>query len=309
MAVYSKIFKQAYFLTRKHKFLWTFGLFLVWDALFFLSFIFSNPDKNQNTQQHQQVQAWLTARPSFTLAFAAGLLVLFAVFILLYFRARAGLIMTVKGILDKQQVSFKKGFKLSKLFYLRLFGSSIILTACLILTFIVLAVPVAYLWSLGFLFRASLLGFFALLIFVPISFIASLVNVLSPMFIVQYDLTIEESIKQSLNLVGKLWLKLLAFHVLLTIAVWTALFACLFVVFLLSLPVVLLSSFFYDKLGAFFGALTVGTGMTVIGIIFLTMLAGIAVFYQTSWVLAFQELVKPEAQDETEAVSLPEIVS
>jgi len=309
MAVYSKIFKQAYFLTRKHRFLWTFGLFLVWDALFFLSFIFSNPDKNQNEQQHQQLQAWLTVRPGLTLAFAGALLVLFAVFIVLYFRARAGLIMTIKGILDKQEVSFQKGFKLSKLFYLRLLGSSVIQVSCLILAFIILAVPVAYLWSLGFLFRASLLGFFALLIFVPISFIASLTNVLSPLFIVQYDLTIEESIRQSFNLVGRLWLKLLAFHVLLTIGVWTALFGCLFVVFLLSLPVVLLSSFFYDKFGAFLGALTIGTGMTVIGIIFLTMLAGIAVFHQISWVLAFQELVKPQPEDETEAVSLPEIVS
>jgi len=275
MLPYSKIFKQAFALVKTRKFLWGLGLFLVWDAL-------SNTAGYHIAEKNIKWQdSYVTDQPySITL----GALVLVIILLILYFRAKAGTIIAVNKILEKKEINFGKSLKEGGIFYNRLMGVWFITTSVLLICVVFLTIPVSYLVSINYLTRATILGIFAFLIFVPISLTISLINCLAPIFIVQNNLKIGSSIKLSFDLIKKQWMTLLIFSVMLGL--------------INMISVVILYRLVYDLVGFW----------PFIGL-FLLVQSFVAAFSQAAWVLAFNELVKPIKVEETEPQPVPEIAS
>ena len=109
---YQKIFKQAYVFIKTNRFLIGFGLLLVLGGFFdYLYFVLQEDLVN-------------------TIAFSFGsimqrnlilmtLIIGSIIYLLIYYRAQTAIILSTKGILDKQEVGFKKGFSYAGFFYLR----------------------------------------------------------------------------------------------------------------------------------------------------------------------------------------------
>lgn len=296
MFSYLKILRQAYEVTRANKPLWVLGLFLGWTGIFNLS-SFSRQD--QSTQYQNQINNWLNVHQSAAIMIAVLFLIVLVVLAYLFFRAKAGLILGLKAILDKRATDFGKSFKQGGLFYRRIFRAYFLIYLGVILAGLLLSIPIIYLIALKLDFRAIVLIIFALIIFIPISLIALFLEVLSPLFVVLYDLTVTEAIKSSFDLFIKFWPQLVAFGFCILFTVLVVFFVSLFGLIIIFTPIVFLIHLFYYKVAVF----------VLGGAIFLIIQSGLAVFQQTAWVLVFQELVKPQKiEGELEPEAAPEIV-
>lgn len=303
---YRKIFKQAYEISRNNRFLWIFGLFLLLGSLFNFNFFFRNEDLNLKPGVIDL--SWFQTHAFFG---NLGLLFILAVvleLILLYFKAKAGCIIAVKAIVDKQQTSFVKSFHIARLFHWRLFGVFFLTELALLGAIIVIGGPILYLFSVKLFIRALVLLSIGLIILFPTFVLAVLVNFLAPMFIVLHDFKIGEAIRHSVEIIGQFWSSLLVFGFLLFWLTIFALFISIVAGALAASPFVLLAYLAYHKVG-----IAAGIGLTIISvalgsIVFLAMQAAAATFAQTAWVLAFLELVKPQKLEEEESLPVPEII-
>lgn len=298
---FSKIFKQAYAILRTHKFLWVLGLLLVWGNLLNLvSYLFD--DKNQSAQNARLLEHL----KNHTTGDVIGLIAIFLVMLILlvlYFRSKAAIIIVVKSMLEKQPTGLGKSFKSSKLFYIRIFGLWFVTIFLLILVAALLGGPVAYLASIHYSSRALTLGVFALIIFLPISFVVNSINNLGPMFIVEHDMKIGEAISISFDMTRKHWPTVLAF----SIALWfLTLIASIILVSTIGLGVAILSPIFYNM--GTFGVLNIVLAIAVT-LVFILILGMFACYQQIAWVLLFDELVRPVKLEEEEPVPMPEVVS
>ncbi|OGE80534.1 MAG: hypothetical protein A2660_00950 [Candidatus Doudnabacteria bacterium RIFCSPHIGHO2_01_FULL_45_18] len=265
---FAKIFIQAIRITRANKFLWIFGLLLV---------------SGQLVNYTLGLEEKLPIDPILGLV---GLIVL----IILNFRAKAGLIIAVKAIIEKQDTSLKTSFAFSKLFYQRILAIAILVQLGLLILATLISAPIFFLYDHGYLIRALLLGIFGLGIFIPTMLLGVFINLLSPMFVVLFDLTISEAFRRSFELIMKHWPTLIAFGFLLFI-----------VEFIAFSPLVFLGFLAYHSGGLIY--IIFGS------IVFLLMQPLVAVFSQTAWVLAFTDLIKPQKLADPEPVAVPEVIT
>ena len=212
-----------------------------------------------------------------------GLLILFFV---LSLRAHAGIIAAIKALLDKQATSFKHGWAASRLFYSRLFYIDFFLFLLLTILVILLSPPVAFLAHQHHLVQAWTLGVFGSLIFLAALVPAALISVFAPMFVVIFDLKVQEAFDRSFTLIKEFLWQLLGFGLVFLI-LW-------------ALPVVILDFLTYYIHGLIIrlAALVV---ISLVEIILLT-------FAQTAWVLVFLELIKPQKFEEETVVPVPEVI-
>jgi hypothetical protein len=304
MVDYRKIIKQAYEIVKNNKFLWIFGLFLMWGMVFNSGLSIQNdPEIAAPSLEIFQTHPFWS-----NLIF---LVVLFLIFqlLLLYFRSKAATISTVKAILDKQEVTFKRSFRVGGLFHWRLFGVTLILQLGLFILVLVLSIPVMHLVSIKLFTRAIILGAFGLMIFIPVSVLVSLSDLMAPMFVVLHDFKINESISRSFELVKEFWRTLVVLGIyLIVISLGVTVLGAL-AAGLASSPFVLLSYLAYHRGGFGPGWIYVSAAICTGGIVFLTVQAALASFNQTAWVLAFLELIKPQKIEEENPEPVPEIVS
>jgi hypothetical protein len=271
MLLYSKIFKQALEFTRKNKFLWIFGLFLSFGSTVFW------PDEKDLSFN---LPAWFG-------------FVLLVVFLMIYFRCKASMIIGIKAVLDKQETSSHKSYMASKFFYSRVFVVYMITQLAALVLGGLIAVPIAYMFEQNKLPVAITFLVIGLFIFIPIAVTAALVSILAPMFVVVYDLTPREAVKRSLELISEFWLPLSSLALLM--------FLPQLLVLLVSVPIVFLADLPYHM---------IGFPLMILGLLVLWIIHSIiTVFQQTVWVLVFQNLIRPQKLEDEETVVLPEVAS
>ena len=294
---YQKIFKQAYVFIKTNRFLIGFGLLLVLGGFFdYLYFVLQEDLVN-------------------TIAFSFGsimqrnlilmtLIIGSIIYLLIYYRAQTAIILSTKGILDKQEVGFKKGFSYAGFFYLRVFGSVISIKILLFVLIAILAAPVIYLEALGYEDRAVTTILVSALIFVPIYLLSHFIINLAPIFVVNRDLTIQEAIKASFDLSLSSWKTMLVFSIVEVILLFLMFLVSIIIVGLFLLPVVLFSLIFYD-MGAFINSSIVWLLLPLGLAVFFSLQAAIVTFHSVCWVLFFEQMVKPKKMtEENEVVSI-----
>ncbi|MBX4191329.1 MAG: hypothetical protein KW804_00835 [Candidatus Doudnabacteria bacterium] len=203
MGAYNKILKQAYEITRQHKFAWILGLFLSLSILYLtLEFVILD----------------YFDIPSF-LAVAIWL----AVF-LFFVRSHVSLIIAIKAIIDKQGTSVKKSFNSSVLFYGRILLISILMYFGSIVVSGILLAPSRYLYQHNEPTQALTLFILGLAILLPLLMLAFVASVLSFMFVINYDLKVKEALGRTADMIVKQWLSIFGLLVFLIILDLPALF-------------------------------------------------------------------------------------
>lgn len=307
---YRKIIKQAYQLTKIHRILWLFGLFLfLAEVPFFISFYWFRqaPPINEAGGFLN-----LSAYPLPVLWLAGGLGILaFLVLAAVYFIAKAGMIQSVKILTEKRRrLVFREQIRAGREHFFRLLGVSASIWASLLFGSAVLFVPVAYLATVS-TEKAWYLGSLAAVIFIPLLVIGLFMSILAPMFVVLFNLKTNTSLKATFDLLAANWLVVLLLGAFLRLVSLTAFFSTLFVMILITAPVAFLARLSYDMVGQ----TGVNAIYTVLGLglaaIFLTVQAAISAFNHSAWVLAFLEIVKPKksSAEEEEAAVIPEMIS
>ncbi len=270
---YVKIIKQAWLITKTNRFLWGYGLFLTLANLYF--------SWNGEIKFHL---------PFSETAISFALFILSISILILFFLCKAGLIIAVKALLDKQETSIRKSFFVARLFYGRILTLSLLGLVLIALLILIIGGPILASSKGAHLVQTLILGSLGAIILIPILFVINFIMVMSPMFIVFYDSKVQEAIRQSMGLVLARWRWLLGFGLIL-----------LFIeVVVASLGFLLYFLYHNGSIGSW---IIVSLG----SILFLGLVSGVQVFQQTAWVLAFQDLIKPEKLAEEEALPEPEI--
>jgi hypothetical protein len=311
MLPFGKILKQAYWITKTHKFLWIFGLFLFWgSALNFLNYFFDSSNRSSDSVMPVDGPGWFAGNEGAWMMILILILLLAIAFVYLYFRAKAGLIISVKNVIEKRASGFKPGFKDAGFYYGRLIKISVAVNLSLVGLAALLSIPIVYLVIIGYPGRAIALGFLALVIFVPVYILSTFVTSISPMFVTLYNMKIKPALLATFDIIREQWVSIFFFTIILAITSVLAVFLVLFVLLAISIPVVLLARLVYHT-----GVPQLPIAITFFGVVvgaaaFIFTQAVVAVFQQTSWVLLFEELVKPRsAAEAAESEILPEVIT
>jgi hypothetical protein len=289
MQPYSKILRQALEITRTTKILWLYGLLLILGHLLNIAFSLSNRDLFE--------QLGVPRNPWF---FIVGLAVI-CLLLLIYYRAKAGMILALKVVMDKKPVFFSVSFALARLFVIRLLWLSIMMQLILFLLTSIISTPIFYLFSNNLVNRGIVLLIFGIIVFLPFAFIIWMVNVFGPLFMVTFNLSLLTAIKNCINLIGQFWSKLLR---------QAAIVALIFlggvlISAVMSSPVVILGLIAYYNEG-----LILSYALFFLGsIVFLMTLTLVTVFIQTAWFLTFMDLVKPQKFEEEKVLPEPEVAA
>lgn len=213
------------------------------------------------------------------------------IFLVLYFRFKASLIIAIKAIIEKQETSFGKAYKASQLFYGRILAVYLFMTTVLMLLLVLISSPIIHFAQQKHTIQASVLGGIGTIVFLPAALAIGFIMVLAPMFVVIYDLKVKESVQKSLDLISMHWANLVGLGLL------------LFVVQLVVVPFGFLAQFLYYK-----GGLWPILLFVVTSVVLLVLLSVISVLQQVAWVLAFQELIKPQKFEEEKTAIAPEVI-
>src|SRR5258708_14545888 len=186
MGVYSKILKQAYEITRQYSFLWIFGLFLslVDVAAYSLVSIKGN-----------QIKGYQNGYMSI------GIILILIIFVLLSYRIKTALIIAIKAITDKQQISSSKSFRSAKFFYGRVFNISLLMEVSNLILILLVYVPVAYISSHGQMVTAKLLGIKGAVILLPLPLTFLLFKIIQPFFFFFFYIKINKQDNKSPGLI------------------------------------------------------------------------------------------------------------
>ena len=275
----SNIFKQAYEITKQEKVLWRYGLLLIFGNL--INFFYS-------------INTWDDLSNFLLILFLVCLL------LLVYFRAKAGMILALRTLSEKKEVSFRRSFSTGGLFVVRLLWLTISVQTLLFLSIIIIISPIAYLYSHDLIIRAVLLSILGSLVLFPLLFVIWMLNIFVPLFIFIFNLSFMDSVKNSLNFIGQFWTKLLKAGLILTLILLGGIITGA----ALASPFVILALISYYKGGLILSLLLFLFG----SIVFLSTQAWLIVFQQASWFLLFNQLVKPQKLEEAKAVPQPEVI-
>ena len=280
---------------RAHNFLWVMGLFLFWDIGF--NVLSYSVGGNQTVAGFKSING---------LQSILLLLGVFAVLVLLlfFFRSKAAIIWGTKELMEKKRPDFYSAWAVSRRFYARVFGVWFSTIFLLVLASVILAAPVAYLVSINFSSRAAVLGVLALIIFIPVAFVANLINNLAPIFMVFYDFKINQAVAAAMDLIRKFWLLMIVFCLWMGLITAAATYAILGA---WRLGVVFLGKLFYNAVGFH---LTFGNGIVlVIGAAAFLFFAGyVACFQQVCWTILVSEIAGPQKTEEAETLPVPEVI-
>ncbi len=289
---YSAIFRQALWITKTNRFLWIWGLLLVWGYLPHMSYL-------------NRLPAFLKPEPGAGWILGLG----FLIFIFyIYFRARAALILSIKSIMEKQPLDLGKSWKSGRTMYVGLIKLAIILQTPVLALSALMALPVAWLWIQGFYTQAWVFGIAAAVILIPLWLLAMITNVLAGVFIGMNKMTIEGALRVSFDLVTRRWRVLLVFSLALLGLTLITLLISVVPAGLLSLIFVILGRLAYHNGSAGPVDLRIITIFASF-IVFFLVYALISVFHQAVWILAAGELNKTAKIEDEELAEIPEAAS
>jgi hypothetical protein len=295
MISYRKILKQAWTITKTNRFLWWYGLLLFFGMSLNVWYGAYRPNSPVDSEQLRiaLVDSLLDKPWGMTLV-----VILVGAWLMIYFRAKAGMLLSIKMITERQPASFLLTFGIARNFMSRLVGIWVVLQGVMIVLGAVITTPIFYLFYIGQAGKGGILALLGLLVFLPIAFVISFINTLGPLFLVLFNMPVLQGIRAAVDAISQAWKKLLLFTLILSIISVLASILALAA----AAPFVILTVLSYHSGG--YSWVVIPSTLVAVAI-FLGCQAVISTFHQTSWTLFFLELIGPEKIEE-ETVSVPD---
>ncbi|MCX6761525.1 MAG: hypothetical protein NTY33_01600 [Candidatus Moranbacteria bacterium] len=189
---YLKIFRDAWKITWKNRFLWWFGLFLLMPGISNPNY-FSTSDKQskeswQAAAEKVHLQDFISKHAALIATIIGILAILFLVFLVLGFISRGALIKSTQKILKNEPAGFMSGFRDGKKYFWKLFSilffSGLAVFACII----ILAIPIIILFVAKAYIIGGILAFLAVLILIPLLILCKYLQVYASFYAVLADL-------------------------------------------------------------------------------------------------------------------------
>lgn len=294
---YFDIIKRAAKITWRAKYLWVFGLFagagVGGSGSNLNSYNWPGEDMESNGKQIAgEVKDFLADNWIWIIIVVLALLFIGLIFFVLSVIARGALIHCVSHTDAGKPTGFKDGIRAGAKKFFPVFVTSLLAGLIILAALIILGVPVGLLFYFQMTFRAILLLLFALVIFIPLAFVVTLVVTWSLQYIVIENKKVLESWKLGFALFRhNLGANLLMWLILMLVGLVAGL-AFVIAVFVVAIPFVLLGILAY--LVVQWAGVAVVAAMGVMFLFLISLLYGavLSTFQSATWTLMFRELVK-----------------
>ncbi len=300
---YLSIFKNAFVLTWKNRYLWWFGFFVMLSN--FGSINWMRDNKNDQLSQSTLYSSIHHASPWLLFAIAI-MFTLLIIILILGLISRGALIASIekhhKNIPDNFKTSFAVGKKYFwRLFFINLFSGLFVLIAATILF-----PPVAFLfWNHNYLLGA-IMAIFAAVIFIPLIVIVAYLRIFGYLYAILGKLKPWAAIDSAYSLFKrniKSSLLMAVFFIAINIFLFILIVLTMLPLAIVFIPIGLILLLIAGHIGV----LIIGAiALLIFGIIIFFLRSILEVFFQTAWILFFHEIASPE-EKETVVVSVPEI--
>ena len=192
----------------------------------------------------------------------------------------------------KKRISFASALRASRIFFWRILGLQLVVSFVLAVIFLILILPVAFLFEAEAIGRAMILLLLAAAIFIPAAVVFGFMHLYGPIFIVLFDRKIGEAVSLSFNLIRKKLKESLILAAFLLGLSLLFILVLIFSIILFSIPVAILL-WFVVRLEFILAAEVLSVSSLIAAAVFAAaMQAGFAVFQSISWVLAVSEMVR-----------------
>ncbi|MFZ2188443.1 MAG: hypothetical protein WAV73_02705 [Candidatus Moraniibacteriota bacterium] len=189
---YLKIFRDAWKITWKNRFLWWFGFFMLASGGLNYNYFSSGDEKPQKDWQafteKINLQQFLLEHTTFIAIGITLLVILFLVFLILNFIGRGALIKSIQRILKKEPASFKSGFQDGKKYFWSIFSIFFFSGLFIFICFIVLFTPIVILFLAKSYIIGTILAILALAIIIPLVILAKYIQSYAGYYVVLANL-------------------------------------------------------------------------------------------------------------------------
>jgi len=286
----SEILTKAYRYTKNHRSLWFFGFFLTgWGVMNFVRRVDLNADHLD--VYYRYILDHILNNPLELIISVIGLVLIIALASFVGALARASIIFAAEQLEHDQAVNFRSALKHATKSVWQVFLAGLFTNAVIVFFFAWLALPLWLVFRNGFEYRGFILILGALLIFIPIIVVLSLVNIFACCYIVIYRLKVVQAFKSAFDLLAIFWQQVIALSVTLFVVYFFLFFlsAALFgfIGVLAYLPIILVKSLSLHWFAAIILALII-----ILSFALLLVNAILNVFTNFAWTIFFLDIVK-----------------
>jgi len=302
MPSYFKILHTAYRITLKNPLLWLFGLFVV--GGFNLNFFRFSEISTQKLSQVSRLKVtflFFQNHPAALAAASSITLIISLIGLVVTNWSRIMLVLTANSILTTKEFEGRKEIQKSKALILPIIRLSLFTTTLIVVVAAVLVFPPWFFISDPQ--TKTVLLTLALVIFLPLLFTISCINIFSTFFLILFKKDLWSSLNLGTDFFVAKWTQILAFAFLLII-IYS-------VCFIGGLAVILLIKLFFAQLPDVFRSLgnsaTINLSEPISGVLIWFLLGVLNTFINTALLLLFLELITPieKEKEVTEAVPAP----
>lgn len=301
---YLKIFRDAWKITWKNRFLWWFGFFMLASGGANLNYFSSGDGKTQKDWQALtekiNLQQFLLEH---TAPIAIGLtllVILFLAFLILNFIGRGALIKSTQKILKKEAVNFSSGFQDGKKYFWKILSIFFFSGLLIFICFIVLFTPIAILFLAKSYVIGTILAILALAIVIPLLILTKYIQSYAGYYVVLADLRPWLAVENAYALFKK--------NILASIIMSLLFIPIGILSIFIAIAIVLVTIIIFGLIGLalFFAIKNTGVIIAVaLGLIF--FIPAIILFYsvfnafsEVAWVLFFHVIATPKEKEKVE---------
>lgn len=302
MFSYSRIIKDSYRLTLENPVLWLFGLFVAGGfSLNFLHFVNLPVEELKTQHSLSEVLSFIQGHPGILAGLSISILFFSVLGLVLTNWAKVVLILSTLSIIKDKRLELSKQIRLSQqplggVIKVSLFTSALIL----VVAGVFLATPFWWLENSSYQIMFWTLG---AVIFVPLAFAISCVNIFTTYFMVVYGLNFRKGLNLGLDFFFTKWSSILGLAVILMV-IYSVCFAA--GIAFISLVQILLEAF-NSQLGIWGISAIILISKVASGIFLWLLLAGLNVFFNASLLMMFLDLntpIKDEKAKLTEEIAV-----
>lgn len=303
---YFSIIKKAIDVTKKNKTLWWFGLLSIF-AGSGTSFNYNFSDSSSSEKEFSEMEyASLLRKISFywenyTEWIILGIIVLVVIFVGLYLVGLIGngaLIDSILKVIKNEKITFRSGFKRGVFFLKKIFLLNMLFFFSFLVFIFILVFPVIRLFILESYGAAIFLGMVAFFLLIFVAVLVFYLKKYAQLYLIGGDLGVIESIKLAYRLLEKNIKESLIMGLVMMVVGLILGLGIILVAMLIFIPGGLIGLAVHDLMSkATITGLVLMFWILII-VLFILISAVLNVFYQTSWILFFDQIAKQELPEE-----------
>lgn len=292
------MFREAWKINWKNKFLWWFGFFVTLGSFGSFNYSADSRDPLRKKIWGERAVGFFENHPHYLAFLLAAVFVVVVIFLILSVIGRAGLLKSGYKVLKGETSNYKEGYLFGKKYFWRVFGINFLTGLFIFLAILVLATPVAFLILAKSYVFGVILGIFAVFLAVPIVVTLSFAKTFGLFYGVLGDLKVFSSLEKGYALFLKnVWPSIILSLLFIPLGI-----GVFFLLILVAIPLVII----FLVLGAAFYFIFSTPGAVAVavlgGIILLVAIFWVRsiweVFSQLVWLDFFQKIATSKVKEE-----------